>query len=108
MILDTLILLAAYGWPVALMVAAVAVGDFIHDRRQARNLVLTAPGTPTREESVRNCEPVSLCPVELGPVTAGQSPRFRIVRGTEPVSPSTGFDPKREEQGPVDGFRHAA
>ena len=106
--LDVLMLTAGYASPLVLLAVAVAVADRIHDRRQARNRPQIAPGTPTREESGRNREPVSAAPAHRGPVPAGQRLPVRVVRHGEPVSNQSGVTSKREDPVPETRWDRAA
>lgn len=106
--LDVLILTAGYASPLVLLAGAVAVGDQIHYRRQARNLPQIAPGTPTREESGRNREPVSAAPAPRGTVPAGQRLPVRIIPAGEPVSQQSGVTSKREDPVPETRWNRAA
>ena len=106
--LDVLMLTAGYASPLVLLAVAVAAGDRIYDRRQARNLPQIAPGTPTREESGRNREPVSAAPAPRGPVPAVHRLPVRIVRAIEPVSQQSGVTSKREDPVPETRWNRAA
>ena len=107
-ILETAILVAGYASPLVLLAVAVAVADRIHDRRQARNRPQIAPGTPTREESGRNREPLSAAPAHRGPVPAGQRLPVRVVRHGEPVSNQSGVTTMREDPVPETRWDWAA
>lgn len=104
----TLALTAAWCSPLVLLAGAVAVGDRIYDRRQARNRPQIAPGTPTREESGRNREPLSAAPAHRGPVPAGQRLPVRIIPAGEPVSKQSGVTSKREDPVPETRWDRAA
>lgn len=104
----TLALTAVWCSPLVLLAVAVAAGDRIYDRRQARNLPQIAPGTPTREESGRNREPLSVAPAHRGPVPAGQRLPVRVVRHGEPVSQQSGVTSKREDPVPETRWNRAA
>lgn len=106
--LDVLMLTAGYASPLVLLAGAVAVGDRIYDRRQARDLPQIAPGTPTREESVRNREPLSAAPAHRGPVPAGQRLTVRVIRAAEPVSQQSVVTSKREDPVPETRWNRAA
>lgn len=106
--LDVLILTAVWCSPLVLLAGAVAVGDQIHYRRQARNRPRIAPGTPTREESGRNREPVSAAPAHRGPVPAGHRLPVRIIPAGEPVSQQSGVTPMREDPVPETRWDRAA
>lgn len=106
--LDVLMLTAGYASPLVLLAGAVMVADWIYDRRTARNLSQIAPGTPTREETVRNREPVSAAPAHRGPVPAVHRLPVRIVRAIEPVSKQSGVTPMREDPVPETRWDRAA
>lgn len=104
----TLALTAVWCSPLVLLAGAVAVGDRIYDRRQARNRPQIAPGTPTREESGRNREPVSAAPAPRGPVPAVHRLPVRVIRAAEPVSQQSGVTPMREDPVPETRWDRAA
>jgi len=104
----TLALTAVWCSPLVLLAGAVAVADWIHDRRTPRNRPQIAPGTPTREESGRNREPLSAAPARSGPVPAGQRLPVRVIRAAEPVSQQSGVTSKREDPVPETRWNRAA
>lgn len=106
--LDVLMLTAGYASPLVLLAGAVAAGDRIYDRRTPRNRPQIAPGTPTREESGRNREPLSAAPARSGPVPAGQRLPVRVIRAAEPVSQQSGVTSKREDPVPETRWNRAA
>lgn len=106
--LDVLMLTAGYASPLVLLAGAVAAGDRIYDRRQARNRPQIAPGTPTREESGRNREPLSAAPAHRGPVPAVQRLPVRVIRAAEPVSQQSVVTPMREDPVPETRWDRAA
>lgn len=99
-ITETLLLLAGYGSPLFLLAGAVAVADWIHDRRTARNLSQIAPQGPMREATVRNGDPLPRQEEPRGIITAVQPVRVRVIPGSEPLPVAYGVAPNREDQPP--------